>query len=137
MIWFDGQLTEAATIDATSAGALLGWGVFTTIAIRGGRPLFWPHHAARLERDAAAARVDLPWNAAKLRAGLDELIARENIANGVARISGVRRGDGRWNVAQGGALVDTRAPGGADDERAVALASFAVSDGGARASGGR
>lgn len=101
MIWFDGQLTSAAPLDATSAGVLLGCGVFTTLAIRAGAPIFWTHHAARLARDAAAARVDLPFDQAQLHAGLMQLIEAENIRDGLARITGSRRGDGRWNTDKG------------------------------------
>ncbi len=101
MIWFNGQLTSAAQLDATNAGVLLGWGVFTTIAIRDGQPRFWERHAARLERDAVAARVELPFESAQLRAGLNELVAQLELKNGLTRITGTRRGDGRWNAQAG------------------------------------
>lgn len=101
MIWFNGQLTSAAQLDATSAGALLGWGVFTTIAIRDGQPKFWEQHAARLKRDAVAARVELPFDAVQLHAGLSELVAQLELKNGLARITGTRRGDGRWSAQVG------------------------------------
>ncbi len=101
MIWFDGQLTSGAQMDATGAGALVGWGVFTTLAIRGGAPVFWAHHAARLERDARAARVKFSFDAEQLHAGLMRLIAAENIGDGWARITGTRRGDGNWNTNEG------------------------------------
>ena len=111
MIWFDGQLTSKAQIDATNAGALLGWGVFTTLAIRGGAPVLWSHHAARLERDAAAARVEFPFDEAQLRAGLMQLLEAENIRDGLARISGTKRGDGRWNDEAGAHWSIVAAPG--------------------------
>ena len=101
MIWFNGQLTSRASTGAASAGALLGWGVFTTLAIRAGQPVFWARHCARLARDAAAARVQLPFNSTQLRAGLDELLAARPIAEGLARITGTARGDGRWNLESG------------------------------------
>ena len=101
MIWFNGQLTSAAQLDVTNAGASLGWGVFTTIAIRDGQPKFWEHHAARLKCDAVAARVELPFDAAQLRTGLDDLVARIELKNGLARITGTKRGDGRWNTQTG------------------------------------
>ena len=101
MIWFNGQLTAAAQLDATNAGAMLGWGIFTTIAIRDGQPKFWEQHAARVERDAVAAGVELPFDAGQLRAGLSELVARLEMKNGLARITGTRRGDGRWNAQFG------------------------------------
>ena len=101
MIWFNGHLTSAAQMNATNAGALLGWGVFTTLAIRDGQPKFWEQHAARLERDAVAARVEWPFDAEQLRAGLDELLAQLELENGLARITGTKRGDGRWNAQSG------------------------------------
>ena len=101
MIWFDGQLVSQAQTDASGAGILAGWGVFTTIAIRDGAPVFWEYHAARLERDAGAARVEFSFNAAQLRAGLDELLEQIEVRDGLARITGTRRGDGRWNARSG------------------------------------
>ena len=97
MIWFNGHLSSSAQIDASSAGHLLGWGVFTTLAIRGGAPIFWEKHAARLQRDAQAARVEWPFEAAHLRAGLGELLDALQIGDGLARVTGTARGDGRWN----------------------------------------
>ena len=101
MIWLNGALIERGEMDALSAGAMLGWGVFTTLGVRAGAPLFWDHHAARLQRDAAAARVELPFEAAQLRAGLEELIGQLQIGDGLARITGTQRGDGRWNDEKG------------------------------------
>ena len=101
MIWFDGKLTSRAQVDATNAGALVGWGVFTTLAIRAGAPVFWAHHAARLARDADAARVNFPFDEAQLHAGLMQLLAAENIGDGLARVTGTQCGDGRWNASQG------------------------------------
>ena len=101
MIWFDGQLAQSASMDATNAGATLGWGVFTTLAIRDGAPVFWPQHAARLERDAAAARVEIAFSPAQLRDGLDELLNQLQLRDGLARVTGTRRGDGRWNAHSG------------------------------------
>lgn len=101
MIWFDGQITDNAQIEATVAGALMGWGVFTTLAIRNGAPVFWEHHAARLRRDSLAARVECSFNAEQLNNGLLRLVATENIVDGLARITGLRRDDGRWNSQSG------------------------------------
>ena len=66
-----------------------------------GAPVFWRHHAARLARDARAARVELPFDAEQLHAGLMRLVQTENIRDGMARITGTKRGDGRWNCASG------------------------------------
>ena len=134
MIWFNGQRLESASLDATNAGALLGWGIFTTLAVRGGAPVLWARHLARLERDAAAAKLDLPYAPAQLRAGLDELVGALKIGDGLARISGTRRGDGRWNAAPGtdwsivaqGAPAPPGAPDGAGAPLRVQLSPFRV-----------
>ena len=116
MIWFDGQLVSQAQTDATGAGILTGWGVFTTIAIRDGAPVWWEYHAARLGRDAAAARVEFAFNAAQLRAGLDELTAQTAVRDGLVRVTGTRRGDGRWNARSGAhwSIIAQTAPAIAD-----------------------
>ena len=137
MIWFNGQLQFGAEMSATGAGALLGWGVFTTLAIRAGAPVFWARHCARLERDAQAARVELPYDGAQLRAGLDELLSALNLADGLARITGTRRGDGRWNGHSGADWSVVAQERARRFGCAAAPPGFAVSRGGQRAARGR
>ena len=126
MIWFNGQLLPRAQIDATEAGITLGWGVFTTLAIRDGAPVLWPQHAARLERDAAAARIEALWDAEQLRAGLLELLGRLDVRHGLARVTATRRGDGRWN-AQTGANWSIMARSAEADEGATMPLTLEVS----------
>ena len=101
MLWLNGQFTDDATIAATSAGALLGWGVFTTIGIWNAQPFALTQHFARLQHDAAHCEIEYSMCDETLQNALRELIARHEIARGVARITVTKRGDGRWNTQSG------------------------------------
>ncbi|BCM89924.1 D-alanine aminotransferase [Abditibacteriota bacterium] len=97
-IWHNGTLNETASIDASSAGLLLGWGVFTTIGVKNGRPLWLDQHLARLRRDAARCDIPIPFSDDVLRDGLTAVLSANQINNGLARLTATRRDDGRWNI---------------------------------------
>ncbi len=97
-IWHNGTLSETASIDASSAGLTLGWGVFTTIGIKAGRPL-WPDlHLQRLRRDAGRCDIALPFSDTELKDALATVIRTNGISDGLARLTATRRDDGRWNT---------------------------------------
>ncbi len=60
-IWLNGKFQDAdsARVGASSAGLMLGWGVFTTIGVWHRRPFALDRHLARLRRDARRAHLDL------------------------------------------------------------------------------
>jgi branched-subunit amino acid aminotransferase/4-amino-4-deoxychorismate lyase len=101
MIWFNGQLVDDAASAATSAGMLLGWGVFTTIGVWNARPFALQQHLARLKHDAAHCEIEYSIDDATLGNALREVIKRNQIVRGIARITITKRGDGRWNTASG------------------------------------
>ena len=73
---------------ANSASTLYGRGIFTTIAIRGGSPLFWEKHWARLTRDSAKVGVDMSAHAEAFVFGeLAKAIMDDGIVDGRARIT--------------------------------------------------
>jgi branched-subunit amino acid aminotransferase/4-amino-4-deoxychorismate lyase len=102
-LWLNGELhNEAgAKVTASSAGLLSGWGVFTTIGVRETRPIAISRHFARLRRDAEALDVEFPSDDVTLLAALGEVITKNEVANGIARLTVTRRGDGRWNCESG------------------------------------
>lgn len=100
-LWHNGRICKSARMDATSAGLLLGWGVFTTIGIRDGRPLWLDLHLRRLRRDAARCEIEVPFSDAELGKGLANLLRMRDVQNGLARLTVARQDDGRWNVARG------------------------------------
>lgn len=104
MMWLNGKLVEAGKIEASGAGLNSGWGVFTTLGVRSGKPRFLARHFARLGRDARAADVPLEWDFAAISQGLEETLALSDVKNGLARLTLSRRGDGRWNTRSGADL---------------------------------
>jgi branched-chain amino acid aminotransferase len=102
-IWLNGQL-ENNSISASSAGVTLGWGVFTTIGVRQGAPLFLERHFERLQRDAGEADVPFPVDYETVRQGVDEVLRANEIEQGLLRLTLTRRGDERWSLSEGADL---------------------------------
>ena len=96
MLWLNGEFLETASLNAASAGNLLGAGVFTTLGVREGAPLFLENHLRRLRRDATICGLEISFSNRELGAATRELIARNGVQNGAARITVSRRGDGFW-----------------------------------------
>jgi len=96
-IWLNGEWQN----EQLSTGALSGWGVFTTLGVWSGKAFAIDEHLARLRRDAGRAHVPLDCDDDILRIALRETIARNEVRHGAARISLLRRGDGRWNDSEG------------------------------------
>ena len=59
VVYLNKNMVEAskARVAPVSAALLYGRGVFTSVAIYGGRPFLWPEHWARLMDHADRARV--------------------------------------------------------------------------------
>jgi branched-chain amino acid aminotransferase len=104
MMWLNGELLENGEVAAAGAGNLLGWGVFTTLGVRDGRPRFLARHFARLERDARLADVPFELEFAMVEHGLSKVLRANRVRNGLARLTLTRRGDGRWNAEAGADL---------------------------------
>ena len=87
-IIYNHRLLDAAKarFAAVTPVALYGRGVFTTLAVHGGRPFLWPRHWVRLKEHAARAGLDL--------GGLDEQAVRESLGN-LIEANGVREGRAR------------------------------------------
>ena len=100
-MWHNGGLGERALIDASSAGLLLGWGVFTTVGIKAGRPLWLDRHLHRLRRDAGCCEITIPYSDEELGTALFAVLATDGINDGLARLTATRRDDGRWNMDGG------------------------------------
>ncbi len=100
-IWHNGKLKETAWIDASSAGLLLGWGVFSTVGIRDGRASWPEKHLTRLRRDAAKCDIEISFSDGELNDGLSAVLRENGVRNGLARLTLTRRDDGRWNTQSG------------------------------------
>jgi branched-subunit amino acid aminotransferase/4-amino-4-deoxychorismate lyase len=98
-IWINGRIVPLvdARVSPASAGALYGWGVFTTLGVRGGAARAFGPHWERLSAHAARARVALAWAREEVEAGLAALLAESGITEGRARITVLRSAAGFWS----------------------------------------
>lgn len=108
--WLNGELCESSAenyaggVSAPSAGLMLGWGVFTTLGVRGGRPRFARRHIERLKRDAGEAGVPFEIESTAISRAIAEVIRANAIDHGLVRLTLTRRGEGRWNSQSGADL---------------------------------
>lgn len=89
-------------IAGASDGALYGKGIFTTIAIYGGKPYLWEKHWRRLTTNAAKMEIDLSGFTEQSAAdALTELIETNKVSRGRARMSFVDESAGAiWNFGE-------------------------------------
>ncbi len=77
-----------ARLPALTAATVYGRGVFTIIAVHGGRACLWPRHWARLCADAARAGVaHAAFDEATVAAALARVIEANEVERGLARVS--------------------------------------------------
>lgn len=82
--WIDGvhcDLSEAK-VSIEDRGYLLGDGVYEVIRIYNGQPFYLAAHLERLERSAAAIRIEIPYAKKELETAISELIAKSSYADG-------------------------------------------------------
>lgn len=90
LIYFNSKIISAseANLSAGSSAALYGKGVFTTVSINEKRAFLWEKHWRRLNNNAEKIGIDLSeFSEEILIAALDELIEKNEIENGRARIT--------------------------------------------------
>ena len=87
---------EEARLSPGQAGLLAGWGLFTTLRIFRGEPFAFERHWRRLEKDAARTRVPFPFNQAEVHGHVRELIRRNEVREGTARIYAIYNQVGFW-----------------------------------------
>jgi len=119
------EATKARLLPLTS-GSLYGRGVFTTLAVYGGRPFLWPQHWMRLAEHAARTGVDCrSFDEASTRASLERLIEANEVTEGRARVTIFGGADqGIWQLKggrRGGELLMITGPARVIAEDGVAL----------------
>lgn len=100
LIYHNNHIVDAseARVDATLAGLLYGWGVFTTMRIYDGRVFAFNRHWERLARHAEKARVSLPLTFEGMQQAIEELLHSNQVTNGRARITVLKGEAGGWYV---------------------------------------
>ncbi len=120
IVYFNGRLVpaEEARVSVLDRAFLLGDGLFETIAVLRGRPVFWEPHLERLRAGARALGFHVAPADAQLRAAAIELLQRNGVVNGAVRIQ-VSRGTGIRGYSPAGCrdpvMVITAHPGRALD----------------------
>jgi branched-chain amino acid aminotransferase len=97
-----------AAVPITDRGFLYGDGLFETLRISHGLPLWWSRHLARLQRGAEFLQIVLPWAAEDLRKSAVKLIEQNTMPEAGLRIT-LTRGSGSRGYSPKGANNPTLA----------------------------
>jgi len=103
------RLVEAgrARLDAVTAAALYGRGVFTTVAVHAGRPFLWDAHWSRLLAHAERAGVECDFGDNEAAVLLAHLVEANEVSEGRARVHLLARAaGGRWRLGREGRASD-------------------------------
>ncbi len=108
--YLNGQFlpVEEATVSVMDRGFLLGDGLFETVPIYQAGLFKWDAHWQRLECGASYLGIPLPCSAIETHAAAVEVIRRNQLSNGVLRIT-LTRGIGRRGYSPKGAGQPTLA----------------------------
>ena len=87
---------EKVRLSPGQAGLLSGWGLFTTLRIFEGEAFAYERHWRRLEKDAGRTHIPFPFEAAKVRIQLGELLRANQVREGTARIYITYNKTGFW-----------------------------------------
>src|ERR1700692_4955330 len=87
-VFHNGQILpiEQARLSPGQAGLFSGWGLFTTLRILQGEPFAFERHWRRLQKDSLRTRMPFPFDPAQVLAQLRELLRRNDVREGTARI---------------------------------------------------
>ncbi len=112
LVWLDHQICDVnqAQTSPLNAANLSGQGVFTTLGIRRSRALWLPRHCARLRRDGAQLNLICPFDDATIENAGAQIIAANQIENGIARLTLCGSGDNRWRGNSGASLLISALP---------------------------
>ncbi len=97
---------EKVRLSPGQAGLICGWGIFTTLRISRGEAFAYERHWRRLDKDAAITHLPVPYNAAKVRVHLHEVIRANKVTDGCARIYLVYNSVGFWQSDETRPQVD-------------------------------
>lgn len=94
-VFLNGRFVPAAqaVVPISDRGFLYGDGLFETIRVNEGRPVWWRSHLARLQHGADFLKLTVPWRADELRKFATKLIEQNALPESVLRIT-LTRGSG-------------------------------------------
>ncbi|MFY9556863.1 MAG: aminotransferase class IV [Blastocatellia bacterium] len=103
LIYHNDRIIDAAEsrLAPTVAGALYGWGVFTTLRILDGKPVALERHWKRLMQHADKAHLAVPLDLKGARRAMDKVVSANSIRQGRARLTLLKGDAGSWRVEPG------------------------------------
>jgi aminodeoxychorismate lyase len=99
---------KKATVSIFDRGFLYGDGLFEAMLVLRGKPFRWDEHIARLQRGAAFLKIQIPFTPAELLRHAATLIKRNQMPDGLLRIT-LSRGAGLRSYSPRGADSPTLA----------------------------
>lgn len=89
IICVNGELVpeEKAVLPAKDMGILYGYGLFETVKVYKGRPLFWGEHLRRLQKSCIAVNINLPFTAAQISEMVFKTITANKVREGALRVT--------------------------------------------------
>jgi len=98
-VWCNGNFVDTLTLDPAERGLMLGDGIFETIAVRNGKPIWLQQHLSRMEE--AARAIGLPLQDAEIRKGIAAVLSKSNHISEVLRVTLTRGPTGRGLALNG------------------------------------
>lgn len=88
LVFLNGEFVPAAkaVVSVFDRSFLYGDGLFETLRIQSGKIFLWKQHWQRLEQGARFLKISLPYTVAEASRLAGELLAKNNITNGVLRL---------------------------------------------------
>ena len=107
LAWINGRLVRGAeaTLSVFDRGARDGGGIFETLRVYAGRPFAWERHMERMVLSAAELGFPVPPSPKQWRAGMDELLAAQDLRDAVVRLT-VTRGIAGGRPTRVGAWIE-------------------------------
>jgi aminodeoxychorismate lyase len=89
IVFLNGQFVpaERAVVSVFDRSFLYGDGLFETMLVANGRPFRWTQHLERLQRGADYLNIKLPYSREALRSFASELILKNQIPEGLLRLT--------------------------------------------------
>ena len=88
LVSLNGVITDEPSINALSAASLYGKGVFTTMAVKEGKPFLWAKHWKRLTDHAAKLSIDVSKHPERsTHSALLDLVSASELTSGRARLT--------------------------------------------------
>jgi branched-subunit amino acid aminotransferase/4-amino-4-deoxychorismate lyase len=112
-VWLNGHLVRGhdAAVSVFDRGVRSGAALFETLRVYDGHPFAWERHMERLVLSAAELGFPVPESPRRLRAGVEEVLAAEGLADAVVRIT-VTRGIPAGRPVRTGTWIDADPLGG-------------------------